>query len=352
MIDSASPMTQPQQRRAQIRGLTFALLAYFTSWWMLRHAAPWLGQNGTVPQWPTFFDLLLTVPAMTWWLHRRDRKLAWRRALKLAGVGLFVAVLIVPGESNPALQLLNGLRKFIEAAFVIVELWAMVGIVGFLRSLKADENLDDAMRTRVRPTCGDNFAAGALAFELRMWLHVFASRKRVWNYVGDEHFSYHRKDGNASNQQGFLLILLIDLVPMHLLLSLFANSVVAWTISLLTLYSAAMFYAHYLASWRCPISLDEKYLYLRYGMQVDEVAIPFSAIASVERSQGRICRAKEWVRLNDAGNPNVCVRFKQDISIPGYYGFRSLVRSVYIGLDQAPKFIVELDRRIAKDVKP
>ncbi|MBL8298760.1 MAG: hypothetical protein JNN30_10495 [Rhodanobacteraceae bacterium] len=348
MNAAATGLPPREQRRATLWALGFAFAVYLASWLVLRQPPQWLSTAGGVPQWPIAFDLLLTVPAVYWWLHRRDRRRAWVGALALAGTGVWVASQLLPDTSDPVWSVLRLLRNLGLGLVVLLEVGIILSMLRLVLRLAQDRNPDYALRDGVQQRLGTSLAARVMAFDLRMWLHVFARNRRQWDYVGDAHFSYHRKDGNASNQQAFLFLLAIDLPVAHFVVTLLASATVAWIITLLTLLSLALMFAHYRATLRCPISLTRETLYLRYGLAVAETAIPLDLIACAEACKDEPRRSAPTVlRLNEAGEPNVRISLLQPVVIAGWFGIERQVDKLCLGLDQPREFLAELNARLA-----
>lgn len=348
MSAAAGGMNPAERRRATLWALGFALAVYVFSWQMLRQPPDWLRAGGDLPQWPVTLDLLLTVPVVYWWLHRRDRRRAALGALALAGTGIWVASVILPDTSGPAWSALRLLRNLGIGLVAVLEIGIVIGMLRLVVRLARDRNPDYALREGMRQRFGTTLAARIMAFDMRMWLHVFAGARRAWHYAGDTHFSYHRKDGNASNQQAFLILMLIDLPIAHTILMVFAGATAAWIVTLLTLLSLALMFAHYRATLRCPVSLGADILYLRHGLAVAEAAVPFAAIA-----QATVChddlqrRAPGVLWLNDAGTPNVRVSLHEPLVVAGWFGIERRVDTIALGMDQPREFLAELNARLA-----
>jgi hypothetical protein len=341
-------MSPAERRRATLWALGFALAVYAFSWQMLRQPPDWLRAGGDLPQWPVTFDLLLTVPFVYAWLHRRDRRRAALGALALAGTGIWVASVILPDTSGPAWSALRLLRNLGLGLVVALEIGIVIGMLRLVVRLARDRNPDYALREGMRQRLGTTLAARMMAFDMRMWLHVFAGSRRAWHYAGDTYFSYHRKDGNASNQQAFLILMLIDLPIAHAILMAFAGATAAWIVTLLTLLSLALMFGHYRATLRCPVSLDADSLYLRYGLAVAETAVPFAAIAQAAACRDDLQRRAPGVlRLNDAGTPNVCIRLHEPVVVAGWFGIERSIHTVDLGVDQPREFLAVLNARLA-----
>lgn len=348
MAVTATGMNPAERRRATLWALLFAVAVYAFSWHILHQPSDWLRAGGGLPQWPVMVDLLLTVPAVYWWLHRRDRRRAALGALALAGTGIWAASMILPDTSGAAWSALRLLRNLGIGLVAALEAAAVVSMLRLVVHLAHDRNPDYALRESVQQRFGTELPARVVAFDMRLWLHVFAGARRVWRYAGDTHFSYHRKDGNASNQQAFLFLMLIDLPIAHAILTVFANPTAAWIVTLLTVLSLVLMFGHYRATLRCPVSLGAGTLYLRYGMAVAEAAVPFAAIAQAGPCHDDVQRRAPGVlRLNDAGTPNVRIRLREPVVVAGWFGVERSIHTVILGMDQPYEFLAGLNARLA-----
>lgn len=347
-VPSGIAMNRPVPRYAAPLALGFAAAVYLVSWQLLHN--PWFAAaaRGPLPQWPVMFDLLLSVPVLYGWLHRREPRRAWLGALALAGTGILVGAYILPDAGGPLWQALGALRNLGVLAVLAFEFWAIASVLRLIAGLAREANPDYALREGIRARFGDGAAGRMMAFEARVWLQVFAGMRRHWHYAGDVHFGYHRKDDNAGNQQVFLFLLLIDLPVAHFLLALFGYVTAAWVFTVLNLLSLAFLFAHYRASLRCPVSLDADTVYVRYGLTVAECALPLAAVVAAEPHQGVAPRRGEGLlRLNESGEPNLRLELAQAHSIDSWFGLRRQVRVLYLGLDQPAAFLAELNRRRA-----
>jgi hypothetical protein len=348
MNAAARGMSPSERQRATLWALGFAFAVYLFSWLMLRQPPEWLREAEGLPQWPIAFDLLLTVPAVYWWLHRRDRRRAWLGAFALAGAGIWVATHLLPDTSGPLWSGLRFARTLGIGVVVLLEIGIVVSMLRLVVRLAQERNPDYALRDGIQQRLGTTLAARIMAFDMRMWLHVFAGSRHRWTYAGDAHFTYDRKDGNAGNQQAFLILMLIDLPIGHAMAMMFATNTVAWVLSVLTLLTLALMFAHYRATLRCPISLSRDTLYLRYGLAVAEAGVPLAAIERVEACRDESKRRMpDVLRLSDAGVPNVRIALREPLTVHGWFGIERRVDTLDVGLDQPREFLAELNARLA-----
>ena len=182
-----------------------------------------------------------------------------------------------------------------------------------------------------------------------MWLHALMPRQGTWRYRGDQHFSYHLKDGYAANLQGYLVLLLIGLPAQHFLLQLFSHPL-AWITDGLTAYGLLFLLAHYRACKVCPVSMDGQNVYLRHGLRVREQVIALHAIVAVEHVAESVnYRAPGHLNLAGAGQPNVCLRLQHRLLVEGMYGVIRPVHTIYLGMDRASAFVTAFDTLRAED---
>ncbi|MFA6231818.1 MAG: hypothetical protein WC617_16835 [Rhodanobacter sp.] len=327
-----------------MKALAFAATIYACAWFVLRHGTMLSPRLASFPRWPVLFDLLLTVPAATWWLYRRDRHRAWRRALSLAGLGVLVSINLLPDISATGTTDLHGLRTLLLAAGAVVELLLMIRLWRFVSAAAQQHNPEYALQRLIAKRFGTKTLGRAVGFESRLWLHSLAPPSwSCWQYRGERHFSYHLKDGYAANLQGLVVLLLIGIPAQHLLLGLLSSSL-AWVTDIMTVYALLFLLAHYRACLRCPISLDGSALYLRHGIGVREQVIPLASIAGFESCREMPVRPTAGVlSLAGAGRPNVRLRLRQSRAIEGVYGMMRPVHTIYLGLDQAPRFLAAME---------
>jgi hypothetical protein len=343
-------MTRAQDRRRLAWFAPLALLVYVGNAVLVRSPPTGLLPAGAAaPDWPVLFDLLVLVPLLYLGLFWRDRRRALAGAAMLALVGLVLADWIVPPESRNWLGPLQAGRNLLIAAFVAGEIVLAVGLARMtLRLLRDGDDPELAIASALHARFGDSAVARLLAFEVRMWFYaLFASPRRPLSYAGDEHFSCHAKDGHASNQQGFLLLVLLELPIAHVLLALFWHPPAAWIVTALSAWGLVYLLGEYRATLRRPISLDVDNLHLRYGLSA-ELMLPLERIASAQPHGERVARRTAGsLRYCDAGVPNVCLIVEPPIEVAGLLGQSRPIRRIYLGVDAPARFLDHLNGTLA-----
>ena len=194
---------------------------------------------------------------------------------------------------------------------------------------------------------GDTPVTRLLVLEARIWFYaLFASRRYPPQFPGDAHFSCHAKDGHASNQLGFIVLILVELPIVHVLLALFWSSQAAWIMSLLTLWGLAFLVAEYRASLLRPISLERDELVIRYGVLVD-LRVPIRDIGSVCPAHVAVPRRESGsLRCCEAGVPNVRINLARPLDMPTLSGRGRRIERIHLGVDAPARLVACIESRL------
>lgn len=317
-------------------------------------ALVWLGNALLMRQWQSLtgqppgdgalaFDLLLMLPALYLWLHRRRGRKAWLGAAGVLGIGLLLGRTLLPARHLPVWDWLAWLRSVVSIGVLGAEVVMVAWIVRALWRLRGEVNrelaLDDLLRASM-PHLG-RFEP-LLRMEARMWLFALARRPIRAAYPGHVHFSVHAQHGNASNQQAFLLLMALEMPLMHLLLHFAWSPRAALVVTLLSAYGWLLL-AEYRATLQRPVSLEADALQLRYGI-VTDVRLPLAAIRSVEAWRDGIApRRHGRMRCHGMGAPNVSIRLQPGTRVAGALGART-IDEILLGVDAPGAFVDTLTR--------
>lgn len=335
------------------RRLSWFLLAsasiVFANYWLTRHTPSMLLGNAAVPPaWPVLVDTLLIIPLIHLFIFRRNGRRVWIGVAMMVCTGAFVANMILPEQSVPWLDNLKVVRNGVGALFALTEFALLFTVARVVyRLYRSGKDVEAAIESGFNVRFGDSPIARLMTFEARMWFYaLFAPKNYVAGTRAEERFSYHLKDGHASNQQGFIMLILIELPILHVLLMLFWSPVVAWIVSLLTLWGLFFLIGEYRASTRRQTSIDEDSVRVRFGL-LPELQIPLAQIDRVERSIVAVSRwAVGTVRFCDSGNPNIVIHLKQPLAAANLFGSGRMVDRVFLGLDKPQVFVDRLNDRL------
>lgn len=304
---------------------------------------PTLDRAGAVAAGVTL-DLAVLVPAVWYLLVARRLGWSWLTVVPVVAAGMIAASRIVPADHHATLGVL-------EIAIVPLEL-ALLGYVAW-RAVRAFRRAGAAaggagdpfslIRASARGLVPNGRLADAVADEISVfygglvswWLRPPPDRSTC--------FPFHRRDACASLIVGLLLVLAIELFPVHLLLARW-NPVLAWVVTALSVYGAVWMVADLQAMRLRPIRLTARALDLRIGLRWD-VSIPVERIARVERIAPGTPRAgRDVLNLVPLGEPTHRVTAHDPVVVRGPYGVRRAARAIAFGVDEPERFEAALAR--------
>ena len=349
---TAFVLDQGQRRRRGIVFLLFAAIVVAGNAWLSRFPpAASIAPSAAAPEWPVLVDLLLVVPLAYLALFHREGRRAWIKAGMLALAGITVAGWIVPAANQHQLVVLRALRNVSALLAVAGEIALAVVLAGLVFGLlreRADPEaaIDRALRDRF----GDVALAQVLAFEVRLWFWaLFGSAGRGFAFAGDRHFGTHAKDGHASNQQGFLLLIGAEIPVLHLVSALLWSPAVAGIITALSSWGWVFLFAEHRATLRRPVSLSHDALFVRYGLRAERV-VPLRQIESISLHGAPVARRQAGsLCYCESGAPNVRIELSPPLAVPGLFGAARPIRRIYLGVDEPQRFIAAVVERLGTE---
>ena len=281
-------------------------------------------------EWLFLLDALIVLPIICF-LCVKDKKEALLKYIILMCLAVFFGSYIIPEQSKLIWHYLENGRYFVLAVILLFELVAISTVYLAIKgALSKNEDPDLSIEKPIKQYLGEGPVAKLLSFETRMWTYaLFSKRVKLENFSGQQHFTYHKKDGAQSNLHGFLFLIAFETPIMHLLLHFIWSPFAANIVTLLTVFGLIFFFAEYRAVSRRPISLVGNNLFIRYGLY-QPLVIPLDNIAKIIKNTEFVKRSRFVKRYNYSGYPNVEIEL---IDPAGK------VKSVYIGVDNAEQFI-------------
>jgi hypothetical protein len=281
-------------------------------------------------EWLFLLDVFIMLPIICF-LCVEDKKQALLKAVFLSCLAVLIGSYIIPEQSKLIWHYLENGRYFVLAVILLFELIAILTLyLAIKAAVGRSEDPDQSIEKSIKQYFGAGPVATFLSFETRMWTFVFiANRIKSEHFSGDQHFSYHQKDGAQSNLQGLIFLMAFEMPIMHLFLYVVWSPLGANMVSLFTAFGLVFFIAEYRALSRRPISIVGDQLIIRYGLY-QPLVIPLGKIADVEKNTEFVFRSKTVKRYNYSGNPNVKIEMTEPVGD---------VRHVFIGVDRAEQFI-------------
>lgn len=298
--------------------------------------------RAAVPEWVVGFDLLVLVPVAYLLLKRPPLKQALLALFALVSLGVLVGSFVIPQQDKQAWLVLENLRWVYLGGLVLLQLALIVSVVREIRRHWGEPNLESAIAGVIARRVPEPTVAGLLQADARIWLYALVRDRSRFAY-GAPAFGAARHDGSASTQQGFLVLLAVEIPVLHLIVHLF-SPVAALVITALSVYGLVFLYAEYRATLLRATTLEAGHLHIRHGV-LGDLAVPYDRIQAIERVNLRPRRQRSSLRFVGTGTANVRIDLRPDTQLPTLFGRRP-VESVFIGLDDPAAFRRGLAERV------
>lgn len=312
--------------------IPFLFLVCISIWWGFYYQSNGkLNDYGSANfEWLFLLDALVMLPVISFFCVK-DKKEALLKSVALMCLAVFVGSYIIPEQNKLIWHYLESGRYFVLAVILLFELVAILTVyLAIKAAIGKSEDPDLSIEKPIKKYLGEGPTAKLLSFETRMWTYaLFSERVKSESFSGEQHFTYHQKDGAQSNLLGFVFLIAFEIPIMHLFLHFIWSPFAANIVTLLTFFSLVFFFAEYRAVARRPISLVGNGLFIRYGLYQPFV-IPLGNIAKIHKNIEFVKRSRFVKRYNYSGFPNVEIELIEPVG---------KVKSVFIGLDNAEQFI-------------
>ncbi len=310
----------------------FLFLMCISIWWGFYYQSnSRLNDYGSANfEWLFVLDALVMLPIICL-LCVKNKKEALLKSIILICLAVFVGSYIVPEQSKLIWHYLENGRYFVLAVILLFELVAILIVyLAIKAAIEKQQDPDFSIERPIKKYLGEGLVAKLLCFETRMWTFaLFATRIKPENFSGEQHFTYHHKDGAKSNLFGFVFLIAFEMPIMHLFLHFIWSPLAANIVTLLTAFSLVFFIAECRAVSRRPISLVGNKLFIRYGLY-QPLVIPLDNVAKIQKKNEFVKRSKLVKRYNYFGYPNIEIELIEPVGT---------VQRVFIGVDNAKQLI-------------
>lgn len=278
-------------------------------------------------------DLCLLSPLLVLILSRFYKSTPFM-AMPFLILGFLSSFFMIPEEHRAVLTVLrNAVLPVIEIGIL-----ALAGYKGikYLRSRKADQSGEKDGLSTIREAIFNSglppVVSGFLATELSVLYYVFLAWKP--SKVSGTRFSMYRESGQIPICLALLMVIGIETVVLHRML-VSNYEVLAWILSILSIYTAFYFLAHIKALWLRPTILTPEGLWFKNGL-LGECRVDFESIAKVELRSSIPPQTLEVTGGLGLKNPpetfNTLIYFKSPQTVHKPHGFKKeyLILGVYI----------------------
>lgn len=288
------------------------------------------------------FDLLLVTP-LIYFLLIRKTNIPKTTIIPLLIIGMVVCTMIIPTENQYYLDI------FKTWIFPVIELSVISFIIykvnKTVKKYKLNKNETTDFFTNLKTTCYEifpKFVVIPLTTEIAVFYYGFINWKK--RKLHKNEFSYHKDSGTIALLGGIIFIIAIETVVLHKLL-LKWNSIVAWILTILSIYFGIQLFGFLKSMYKRPILIENDKLFLRYGI-MNETTIDLANIDSIEISSKDIEIDNETRKLSFLGeleSHNIIIHLKKENILTGLYGIKHNYKNLALHIDKKNEFVNQIN---------
>jgi len=282
-------------------------------------------------------DLLLTVP-LVYFLLIRKSSIPKTTVIPVMVIGLFIGLYFLPKENQTYLILFKywalPVIEFSILTFVIIKV--RKAITAYKQLQRSTPDFYDTLKN----VCSEILPKKLVipfSTEVAVIYYGFISWKQ--RTLKSNEFTYHKKSSTPSLLGGFIMIIVIETIALHFLLSNW-SPILAWILTGLSIYTAIQVFGFARALSQRPIVIAENNLLLRYGL-MNESTIPISEIEGVVLSGKGLEKGALTKTLSPLGefeSYNIIISLKKENTLVGLYGFVKNFKTIAIYIDEPRDF--------------
>ncbi|HJR62465.1 MAG TPA: hypothetical protein VJ803_02090 [Gemmatimonadaceae bacterium] len=321
-------------RRASILLFALVVAGAWASAAAIVGRMPLLHARASVVATALTLDLVVMVPAAFYLLVVRRCKLPVVALVPIVVFSALAASRLLPADRQQTLRVLEALALPLELGAISWIAWRASRAVRLARSDTSGDPLD-RLRHAAYELSRNHRAAAVLATEIAVFWYALASwRARPHVPEGTTAFTHHERSGHAGIVAGFILVMAVEALAVHLLL-LTWSTIAAWILTIGTVYGAVWLIADYRATVLRPIVVRDDDIVIRAGIRFT-MRVPLAQIVAVGRTQPELGR--DSVNLTFLGTPTHWLTLAEPMLADGPYGFHRRVRAIGVAPDAAEEF--------------
>ncbi|WP_295834116.1 hypothetical protein [uncultured Winogradskyella sp.] len=296
-------------------------------------------------------DVILTIP-LVYFLLIRKTSIPKITVIPITITGVILASYIIPEENQSLLSL------FKTWVLPIVELFVLAYIIFKVRKTirlfkeNREANAQADFFTILKQTSTDilpKFIVIPFATEIAVIYYGFIHWKK--RKLKTNEFSYHKNSGSIGLYMALILLIAVETVSLHALLSKSSNMVGVWILTILSTYTGIQIFGFAKSLLKRPIIIENDKLYIRYGI-MKETEIEINTVACVEISSKDLEKNSEVTKMSLLGGleaHNLIIHLKQPNTIVGLYGIKKEYQSLALSIDKKEEFKIQIEKLITKD---
>ncbi|MEM6684870.1 MAG: hypothetical protein AAF617_03655, partial [Bacteroidota bacterium] len=186
------------------------------------------------------------------------------------------------------------------------------------------------------------------ATEVAVFYYGFIYWKR--RKLAENEFSYHKESSSLALFFVLILIVGIEIVPIHILLAKWSE-VAAWILTILSAYSGLQIFGYAKSLMKRPIVIENDTLILRYGI-VQEAEIPLWDIKEITLSSKDLDKEEKIAKLSLLGElegHNVLIETNNEHTLRGLFGSKKTFTKIAMHVDTPVDFKKYIEDLIAQE---
>lgn len=293
-------------------------------------------------------DMLLSTPFI-YFLLIRKKNISKLTVVPLFLIGIMVISYIIPVKYQ---SLLNIVKIWI---LPIVELYAISFVFFKIRKtishFKKNTTQSEDFYILLKNICYDTFPniiAVLITTEIAIYYYAFINWKKI--KLKNNEYSYHKESGATTILMAIIFLIAIETVAFHLLLIKW-NTIIAWIVSVLSIYTALIIFGFLRSMSKRPFKIENNKLYLNHGIMTETI-IPITNIESLEflgfKDQELDDKTKYLSQFNGIESPTLKLKLKKAQQLQGLYGISKTYRTLLFHVDEKNKFKKDIESLLNK----
>ncbi len=287
-------------------------------------------------------DLLLTIPFIYFLLIRKT-SIPKTTIVPMMILGLLIGMYILPENNQHYLQFFKTWFLPIIEISIVTFISIKVRKVILLHRSQKDTSLD--FFTALKKSCAEILPKPLVipfVTEISVFYYGFIYWKR--RKLAENEFSYHKESGSVALLFVLILLIGIEITPIHHLLAKW-NTIAAWVLTILSIYSGFQVFGYAKSLMKRPIEVTNDKLLLRYGI-MHEAEIPLNEIKEIKLSKKSFTKEDNILRfalIGELESHNVIIETHNEQILYGLFGIKKPFTKLALHLDSASEFKTAVD---------
>jgi hypothetical protein len=291
------------------------------------------------------YDLILTTPLLFYFLSKR--KVSKFAIGLFVSAGIIAAYFVIPDSEKLHFNLIRFLL------LPLIELSIFGSIIYFTYKTVNEFKTNSKGNTDYLVAFQDS---GVKAFKSKLVGKLFGAELAMIHYAffnwksttkSKNEFNYHNENGTLSLLAGVMMVIVFETIGAHFLIAKWSSSA-AWILTILSIYTFVMLFAHLKAIMKRPHQLNNDSIDLKLGL-FGTAKIPLDQIEKIEFTsnisdevQDEAC---QFTPLGSMESFNTVLYLKDKIDCEFIYGIKRKYKTILISLDNKVAFEEQLMER-------